>query len=1344
MQFKTIIENLYKNGVRYFVELGPNKFLSQFVKDTLSQKEFTVASIDGGPKLSSQDAFWRALAILSSRGIPVDYQALWSDFAVHEATPTAENMSKAHIFINGSNIGKPYPPKGGFAALPGPNPEKTKTPKASTTDAQQSATAAYTTPQPSTTSKARVTPALEQRIQKNTATVQSSEQNNAVKTMTEENPLSQTTIYPTAKPSTPTDKTMKKPTQSSNATLSAIAAIHESLHKAETAFQDRLSESHRHYLNSTEEIINVLLSGTPPADNTLNGHYVPPVQQQIVAGPPTNHATDVTAHTSQTIIDPTKQISAPLADLPKSDTQSVPLESKADTADIQHQAMVQNEASHPQLDDDSTSLDSDGIAKITLDIVADKTGYPVDMIDLHTDLEAGLGIDSIKRVEILSEIQEVVPGLENIDTTQLTALNTLAEIQAFIGGNVPGLNKAGAEENNPQQIVPVEDLTLGNDENPQSPSVAKSAADYTQVILAVVAEKTGYPVDMLDQEADLEAGLGIDSIKRVEILSAFQEQVPEVAELDTTQLTALNTIRDIVDYASAATSGTLNDENNENNENNKSAVVEAAAVKKSDPGTHVKRYTLVKQARKLPGRALKNLKSDKPLAILSNNQEIALGIQVELRNAGIETQLIDELNPSISRLVYIHQDSTDFATNYQANETAFCAARQIANSNKQDKLFVTVNVRANTASDLSLDSAFSCGLSGLVKTADKEWQNVGLKTLAIENATHPGLSIAEELLEGGDELEVFIGANQLRQIVIDAEQVLDGINDPVALNSDEVVVVSGGLKGVTADCLAAFSQSSPCQLVVIGRSAIIEETEVTLDIEQEVPLKKAIIEHTKRNNESITPIELNARVNGILSAREIKQNWQRLEALGSRVHYFAGDITDANFVATTLTQVRNSIGKIVGVIHGAGVLADKKIADKKDQQFAKVFSTKIRGLKALSDNTQHDELRLFACFSSIAARKGNAGQADYAMANEILNTFCRMYKTQHPACITKSFNWGPWDGGMVSDTLKTHFKNMGVELIPLQQGAHMFAAEMQQTEAVSTDVLICADATTFAANQTASAEEHFDILVNEKSFPCLNSHIIKGIVVIPMVLATELGVRAAKTYWQQSGFVTSPHYEISNLKITKGILIEDLKKGQWIQLCLTKNAGNANSVDIQCKNGAQLYYQYRVSRLDSPPALPNLPDLPQSTPWTMQADTIYQTILFHGEHFHVIDDLTSISDSSATCRFTNKFKFTDSTREWTLDVAMLDGAVQASALWKVEKGDKDTLPLGFEKLIVHKDIPYNETLTYTMHVRDDQNFKMICDVFLFNRNQEVVYEIKGLINQAAPNKNIYHKAFEVQ
>ena len=163
-----------------------------------------------------------------------------------------------------------------------------------------------------------------------------------------------------------------------------------------------------------------------------------------------------------------------------------------------------------------------------LSVVAEKTGYPAEMLTLDMDLEGDLGVDSIKRVEILSAVQEQAPELAGIDATALGALRTLGEIVDAMGGSAAA--PAAAAPAPAAEAAP-----------------AAGGADLSALMLSVVADKTGYPAEMLTLDMDLEGDLGVDSIKRVEILSAVQEQAPELAGIDATALGALRTLGEIVD-----------------------------------------------------------------------------------------------------------------------------------------------------------------------------------------------------------------------------------------------------------------------------------------------------------------------------------------------------------------------------------------------------------------------------------------------------------------------------------------------------------------------------------------------------------------------------------------------------------------------------------------------------------------------------------------------------------------------------------------------------------------------------------------------------------------------------
>jgi acyl carrier protein len=189
------------------------------------------------------------------------------------------------------------------------------------------------------------------------------------------------------------------------------------------------------------------------------------------------------------------------------------------------------------------SLDVEGLKKALLELVSEKTGYPPEMLELGMDMEADLGIDSIKRVEIMGAIQTRFPSLPQIDPTALAEFRTLGQIVDYI--TAAPQQPAAATEADSKAAV---------ESTPAPVPSSNSIEGITQDFLKVVSEKTGYPVEMLELDMELEADLGIDSIKRVEILGAMQANYPELAKIDPANLAELRTLRQIIESLAAPTS----------------------------------------------------------------------------------------------------------------------------------------------------------------------------------------------------------------------------------------------------------------------------------------------------------------------------------------------------------------------------------------------------------------------------------------------------------------------------------------------------------------------------------------------------------------------------------------------------------------------------------------------------------------------------------------------------------------------------------------------------------------------------------------------------------------------
>ncbi|MFO5473340.1 MAG: phosphopantetheine-binding protein, partial [Dolichospermum sp.] len=184
--------------------------------------------------------------------------------------------------------------------------------------------------------------------------------------------------------------------------------------------------------------------------------------------------------------------------------------------------------------------------------------------ELDMDMEADLGIDSIKRVEILGGLQELYPNLPKPNLEELAEKRTIGQVVEYLQKQnpltteiptesiiIPQIPTEIIEELAPEAII-IPQFSIPSSQPDEN---SNEYADLAQTLLNITSEKTGYPVEMLELDMDMEADLGIDSIKRVEILGAMQEAYPNLPKPNIEELGDLRTIRQIVNYLQTLVGG---------------------------------------------------------------------------------------------------------------------------------------------------------------------------------------------------------------------------------------------------------------------------------------------------------------------------------------------------------------------------------------------------------------------------------------------------------------------------------------------------------------------------------------------------------------------------------------------------------------------------------------------------------------------------------------------------------------------------------------------------------------------------------------------------------------------
>ena len=925
---------------------------------------------------------------------------------------------------------------------------------------------------------------------------------------------------------------------------------------------------------------------------------------------------------------------------------------------------------------------SGNITTTLLAVVSDKTGYPVEMLELEMGLDSDLGIDSIKRVEILSALQERLPAAPVIGPEQIGTLRTLGDIAAFLG--------AGAAK--------AENWSDGSDRSDHSDMI-------TTTLLGVVSDKTGYPVEMLELEMGLDSDLGIDSIKRVEILSALQERLPAAPVIGPEQIGTLRTLGDIASFLGAGAAS------NRDASHSVSTALDVASA--GTPGLTAPPVAIgLGTAGAVNRSAVIPVSLDPSLLTLATAQKGQFWVTDDgspfsgelarlIRARGQAVRLVDmataeDAAPAadISGLVIIAPhagaDEGFLEDAFLLLKSAAPALRRAAASG--GALFTTVSRLDGSfgfGSGTSLVDPLSGGLAGLAKTAAREWPEVSCKAIDLGGFTsgvvEAGAVVAELFTPG----PVEVGLTPTGRIALRFSP-LPATSPPVSvpINPGEVVIVTGGGRGVTAAAASALAKAYQPLLVLLGRSPEPEaEPSWLTTLTDESRIKRAILDHA---GEKLSPRDIEARYQAVIAGRELRATLACIEATGGRAVYRSLDIRDAGAVRDLLDTIRRDHGTIRGIVHGAGVLADRLIIDKTRDQFAEVLGAKVTGLRTLLAETGGDDLRFIALFASTTGRFGRTGQADYAVANEVLNKLAQAEARRRPGCRTVSINWGPWDGGMVTPALKKVFADEGIGLIGLTEGGELLVREITATDAPVEVVALSGthdEITTRPAPKPAQPlTEALSLTLTIDGYPFLRSHVIDGKAVLPMAVIVEWLAHGA--LHGNPGF---RFHGFNDLRICKGVVFD-----RQTPCTLRIMAGRAarresfHLVPVELRstgpNGVSLLHARAdiVLATRLPEGIRSIGDLP-ATPYEPYNGEIYhRERLFHGPDLHGIEQVLNCSRKGITALVKGAPK--PSTwisrplrSDWLTDPLVVDSAFQLMILWSFERFNAGSLPTFAER-----------------------------------------------------------------
>jgi malonyl CoA-acyl carrier protein transacylase len=750
---------------------------------------------------------------------------------------------------------------------------------------------------------------------------------------------------------------------------------------------------------------------------------------------------------------------------------------------------------------------ADGVVQKVLAIVAEKTGYPEDMLDLDLDLEADLGVDTVKQAETFAAVREAY-GIPRQESLKLRDFPTLQHVVQFVYDFRPELKPAAPAVGSPpagEQAAPSPATSApiaapagpGGVEGPARPGGVPGADGVVQKVLAIVADKTGYPEDMLDLDLDLEADLGVDTVKQAETFAAVREAygIPRQESLKLRDFPTLQHVVQFVydfrpDLKPAAPAAPPPERpiagTPASTEADRPAAGATAtlAAEESAPTPPAPRLAPLEEADRMPRRV--TVPSLRPPLDLCKPTGVSLDgasrIVAVLDEGGTGLALARALEESGARVLAIEAqasaedvqrhlrrfldggpvqgvywlaaldvepdlDEMDLAAFREQNrrrvKNLHVAMRALFESVSAPGTFLVAGTRMGGLHGHTPEGAtapLGGAVAGFTKAYKRERPEVLVKVVDFAPDA-PADEVAAALMAEtlGDPGVVEVGYHDgLRwTVALEERPAADG-GRGLALGADTVFVVTGAAGGITSAIVADLAAASGGHFVLIDLvpEPSHDDPQIALVRRDREGLKRTLIEEARARGEKPTPVAIDRRIMAVERAEAALRAIEAVESAGGRALWRSANLLDGGALAAIVEEVRQAFGRIDVLVHAGGIEISRGLAEKEPAEFDRVFDIKADGFFSLLRAAEGLPIGATVVFSSIAGRFGNAGQTDYSAANALLCSLSRALRRTRPETRSLAIDWTAWGGiGMATrGSIPQIMAAAGISMLPPEAG----------------------------------------------------------------------------------------------------------------------------------------------------------------------------------------------------------------------------------------------------------------------------------------------------------------------
>ena len=794
---------------------------------------------------------------------------------------------------------------------------------------------------------------------------------------------------------------------------------------------------------------------------------------------------------------------------------------------------------------DGAGVDKDAVCTALREAFAERTGYPLELIEADLDLEADLGIDSVKRVEVVGHVGEVLGvDVKELDFSQALSVSDIAEV--LVGSqNVEVVDAQGEVFEAPGSGV-VEEARDGA-------GVDKDAV--CTALREAFAERTGYPLELIEADLDLEADLGIDSVKRVEVVGHVGEVLGvDVKELDFSQALSVSDIAEVL--VGSQNVEVVDAQRTEAGASD--AQLDSVTIGYEDESSRtahryvpqsVRIKSLGAERTILPGDAILITAADQSVndAVRKVLEELSLTV-IEIPGDASEAT-IKRLTSSdrlrrVSTVVDLsvlrpHADILskgdawwqDVEGQYTTVFSVAQATYETLQSYGEHASWIAVTSSGGMSGmDLRTVGDPIGGLTaGFVKTLALELRQMHTRIVDFDVVEPSSLAgaLRTELTHEAENEEIEIGYIEGDRYTVRVLPVPVSSSDRAvrqSLSTDSCVVMSGGSRGIVRECALALAEQRNIPVVLLGRSDPDDpEMKPWLAYSDEdwANARAEVMRQGRTRRPEASVADLSDEYRKITYTRQLVTNLADIDSRTDKIHYLVCDVSDPDQVDKAMAQVRSRFGKISAIVHGAGLESFGAIPRKSLKKTAKAIAVKARGFQNLLRSTAEDDLSAFISFGSISGRFGMDGQSDYTAGASLLAQMAHIMsrsQSQNPRTIPFiTMEWTAWDEvGMATnpEVVSVQANERGMTYMSVADGVRHFVDEIELGTA-NPEVLYFGELgknrpaaqvpeLTKSGTQLSELMDNSGMIVNRSSFP-----------MVDYAETTESGLQTTRVLWTE-------------------------------------------------------------------------------------------------------------------------------------------------------------------------------------------------------------------------------------